>query len=48
MRIYYILAFFFFAVSSSIAQQKYTISGFIEDADSGEKLIAANVLIVNH
>lgn len=30
-------------LNNSYAQQKYTISGYIEDASSGEKLIGANV-----
>ena len=28
----------------SLAQNRFTISGYIEDAGSGEKLIAANIL----
>ena len=42
------LLFLAFAISfmsrtSGIAQENFTISGYIEDVDSGEKLIAANV-----
>ncbi|MEL6924471.1 MAG: carboxypeptidase-like regulatory domain-containing protein, partial [Bacteroidota bacterium] len=32
-----------FCLPLNLAAQKYTISGYIEDAESGEKLIAANV-----
>jgi len=31
-----------FSISLSLAAQKYTISGYISDAETGEKLIAAN------
>ena len=37
------LLFLLFQHPSVFAQQKYTISGFIEDASSGEKLISAAV-----
>ncbi len=42
MRSFYLLIFLLFSFSLS-SQNSYTISGYIEDAGSGEKLIAANV-----
>ena len=38
-----LLLFSFCIISFSLFGQKFTISGYIEDASSGEKLIAANV-----
>ena len=41
---YFFLLFSLYALSSS-AQQKFTISGFIKDASSGESLLGANVYL---
>ena len=38
-----IILLFFFLATDTYSQSKYTISGFIEDQGSGEKLIAANI-----
>lgn len=45
LRLYYwLFAFLFFLIPDlSFSQEKFTISGYIEDASSGEKLIAANI-----
>lgn len=41
------LAFSFTLIGTSLsAQEKFTISGFIKDADTGEDMIAANIYIV--
>ncbi len=42
-RLLFVIALFVLSPHSLAAQQKYTISGYVEDADSGEKLIAATV-----
>jgi len=35
------------AFSSTFAQEKYTISGYVDDKDTGEKLLAATVFDIN-
>lgn len=45
---YYILIFLYLSLSfSSDAQKKYTISGYIQDAETGEKLIGSSIYIKN-
>ncbi len=39
------LVVFFCLAASSFAQKKYTISGYVKDAESGETVIAANIAI---
>ncbi len=39
------LVVFFCLTASSFAQKKYTISGYVKDAESGETVIAANIAI---
>lgn len=40
---YLLVALFFFLVSNLVSAQKYTISGYIEDAATGEKMIGASI-----
>ena len=44
---YLIAGLFFCIISVNISAQRYTISGFIEDKSSGERLINANVYDLN-
>jgi len=37
----------FLCINTSIAQEKHTISGYVEDAESGERLIQSNVFDIN-
>jgi len=44
MKLKTLISLVLFTISFSLsAQQKYTISGYIDDAETGEKLIAANI-----
>ena len=43
MKKYWLIVFFFSVVFSGFSQVRHTISGYISDAASGEKLIGANV-----
>lgn len=45
MKYYLSVLLFIFFLSQSVIAQKYTISGYIEDTQSGEKMIYANVYI---
>ncbi len=40
-----LIAVFFSLARNSFAQKKYTISGYIKDAESGETIIAANIAV---
>ena len=42
-----LVPFFMFASLSCLAQEKFTISGYIKDASSGESVIGATVKVVN-
>ncbi|MEZ5058107.1 MAG: hypothetical protein R2879_13815 [Saprospiraceae bacterium] len=42
-----LLALLMLFIHQAYGQQKFTISGYIEDAESGEKLIAANLYEAN-
>ena len=42
-QIRHLLVFFILLAVFSLRAQKYTISGYISDAETGEKLIAANI-----
>jgi CarboxypepD_reg-like domain/TonB dependent receptor/TonB-dependent Receptor Plug Domain len=44
-RIVGLIFIFFIFISSSFAQKKYTISGYVKDAASGETIIAANISV---
>ena len=41
----FIVLFFFLVTTSVFAQKKYTVSGYIKDAESGETVIAANIVV---
>lgn len=43
---YFIFIFFFFILQSIVAQQRYTLSGYIRDARNGEDLIGASIIIL--
>ena len=45
-RLYLVITFLCYALMG-VAQEKFTISGYIEDAATGEKLIGANVFDPN-
>ncbi len=45
MRIVIVVIGFLFFALNSFAQKKYTISGYVKDAESGETVIAANISI---
>jgi TonB dependent receptor/CarboxypepD_reg-like domain/TonB-dependent Receptor Plug Domain len=44
-KIFFFLAFLFFLLNSSFAQNKYTISGYIKDSLTGETLIGATLQV---
>src|ERR1017187_5704471 len=45
LRFFFPLLLFIFCVGSSIAQNNYTISGYVKDGKTGEELIGAVVVI---
>ncbi len=47
MKQFFIIILLFISFQISFSQEKYTISGYIQDSKTGERLIAANVFDIN-
>lgn len=45
-KLYFILLFFIIWTGNSIAQEKFTISGYVKEKSSGEELIGANISVI--